>query len=297
MRHFALLVLVCGCAARAAAQSEGSVLPNLSGSTRMAAMGGVGVAILGDAAAIFDNPAGIAPVRHVSLEASFEPYLAGTNYTTAALALRLGQFNWGVGGQTLDYGSEPVVVGGTPTGETFHAVDLLGTTSLVYRRGIFALGGGATYARQDIGLAPVSTWAGNVGLGADVFEILEFGVSVLNLGGDFGNGSTLGRRTRAGFTTNYVNPQATYHWLATVEGEWPEGAPAQLLVGLEGGLGSRSVGVTGRIGYATRSPTSAESRWSVGGGLRVGKVNLDYAYQTYNLVGGPTHRVGMRWST
>jgi hypothetical protein len=263
----------------------------------MAAMGGVGVAVLGDAAAIFDNPAGIAPVRHVSLEASFEPYLAGTNYTSAAVALRLGQFNWGFGGQALDYGTEPVVVGGTPTGEQIHPVDVLGTSALVYRRGIFALGGGATFARQQVGVNPQSAWAGNVGLGMDVFEILEFGVSVLNLGGAFPDGSTLGRRTRAGFTTNYVNPQATYHWLATIEGEWPDGAPAELLVGVEGGLGSRSVGVTGRIGYVTRSPTSAESRWSVGGGLRVGKVDIDYAYQAYDLVGGPTHRVGMRWST
>lgn len=297
MRRVALVVLWWGCAAPVVAQSEGSVLPDLSGSTRMAAMGGVGVAVLGDAASIFDNPAGIAPVRHVSLEASFEPYLAGTNYTAAAVAVRLGRFNWGIGGQTLDYGTEPVVVGGTPTGETFHAVDALGTTSLVYRRGIFALGGGATYARQSIGLEPMSAWAGNVGLGIDVFEILEFGVSMLNLGGEFPDGSTLGRRTRAGFTTNYVNPQATYHWLATIEGEWPDGAPAELLIGLEGGLGSRSVGVTGRVGYVTRSPTSAESRWSAGAGIRVGKVNVDYAYQAYDLIGGPTHRVGMRWST
>lgn len=296
MRELSLLVLGFVLAARLAAQASANVLPDLSGSTRMAAMGGVGVAILGDAAALFDNPAGIAPVRHVSFEGSYESYLEANGYTAGALALRLGQFNWGIGGRVLDYGHEPVVVGGSPTGATYHPVDVLGTTSLVYRRGIFALAGGASYAHEESSEIPQSTWAGNAGVGVDVFEILEFGVSMLNLGGEFPDGSKLGQVTRAGFTTNYVNPQATYHWLATVEGEWPEGALARLKIGLEAGLGSRTVGVTGRIGYTTEPPTVTEARWTAGGGLRLGKVNIDYAYQAYEQ-GGPTHRVGMRWST
>ena len=42
---------------RLSAQTEGSVLTALPGSTRAAALGGAGAALVGDAGAIFANPA------------------------------------------------------------------------------------------------------------------------------------------------------------------------------------------------------------------------------------------------
>ena len=68
------------------------------------------------------------------------------------------------------------------------------------------------------------------------------------------------------------------------------------LSGVEGGLVTRGVGLVGRIGYVTRSPVSAASRWSVGGGVELRRLHLDYAYQGFALVGGGTHRVGVRWA-
>src|SRR6266480_8141883 len=94
---------------RLAAQSEGSILTALPGSTRAAALGGAGAALVGDAGAMFANPAGIATIHHLSLEGSYEPYLAGSALSTAALALRVSRWTWGVGAQTLDYGSEPEI--------------------------------------------------------------------------------------------------------------------------------------------------------------------------------------------
>src|SRR5262245_64090154 len=73
------------------AQTEGSVLTALPGSPRAAALGGAGVALVGDAGAMFANPAGIATIRHLSIEGSYEPYLAGSAVTTAALALRVSR--------------------------------------------------------------------------------------------------------------------------------------------------------------------------------------------------------------
>src|SRR3989442_15375931 len=101
---------------RLSGQTEASVLTALPGSTRSAALGGAGVALVGDAGAMFANPAGIATIHHLSLEGSYEPYLAGTAVSAAALALRVGRWTWGVGAQALDYGSEPEIVPDPATG-------------------------------------------------------------------------------------------------------------------------------------------------------------------------------------
>ncbi len=290
-----------------AGQSEGSALAALPGSTRSAGLGGAGVALVGDAGAVFANPAGLAPIRHLALEGSYEPYLAGTSVTTAALGMRLGRFTWGVGAQTLDYGSEPVIVPdpasggrrGIATGATFTAADLLGVAAIVYRHGLIAGGVSAKYARQQIGGYAVDAWAGDVGVAVAVFDIFALGASVQNLGGDYGDGggARMPRRTRVGVTMNYVDPQGTFRLLSTLEAQWPAGEKALLVQGLEGGIVTGSVGLVGRVGYVTRSPTSDASRFSVGGGLELGHVHLDYAYQGFDLLGGATHRVGLRWTT
>ena len=301
------LVLAAGAVPALLAQSLGSAVPSLPGSTRSAGMGGAGVALIGDAGALFANPAAIASIRHFAIEASVEPYLAGTTYSAAAVAVRTGHVAWGFGAQGLDYGSEAVIVPdsasggrrGTPTGATFTATELLATSAVVYRRGFLALGGAVKYGRMQIGGWSADAWAGDVGLAIAVFDIVALGVSVQNLGGDFGpaaQGARLPRRTRAGLTMNYVDPQGTYRLLTTLEGDWSTGTRARVATGVEGGVVARGVGLVGRVGYVTRSPLSAASRWSVGGGVELRRLHLDYAYQGFTLVGGGTHRVGIRWA-
>src|SRR3989454_9830857 len=112
------------------AQAEGSPVLLLPASTRSAGLGGAGAALVGDAGAVFANPAGIATIRHLSVEGSYERYLAGATLSSAALALRLGRLNWGAGAAALDYGAGS-------------ASDRLGVSSLVFRTGVIALGGAA----------------------------------------------------------------------------------------------------------------------------------------------------------
>src|ERR1700730_288024 len=96
----AVIVLTAQPLNRLTAQTEGSVLTVLPGSTRSAALGGGGAALVGDAGARAANPAGIATIRHLSLEGSYEPYLAGSALSSAALALRVRRWTWGIGAQT-----------------------------------------------------------------------------------------------------------------------------------------------------------------------------------------------------
>jgi len=289
---------------RLTAQTEGSILTALPGSTRSAGLGGAGAALVGDAGAMFANPAGIATIRHLSIEGSYEPYLAGSAVSTAALALRVRRWTWGFGAQALDYGSEAEIVPdpatggrrGMPTGASFHPYEALATTSLVYRRGFAALGVTAKYNRQQIGSDVSDAWAGDVGMAIAVFDIMAVGVSVQNLGGDLGNGALLPRRTRAGLTLNYTDPQGTFRLLTTLEGMWTRDRSAVLVQGVEGGIVTGGVGLVGRVGYATRATVTDASRMTFGGGIVLGRLAMDYAFQAYDALGGGTHRMGLRWT-
>src|SRR6266705_1086195 len=284
-----------------AAQSALNALP---GSTRSAGLGGAGVALVGDAGAMFANPAGIATIRHLSIEGSYEPYLAGSAVSSAALALRVSRFTRGYGAQTLDYGSEAEIVPdpasggrrGMPTGASFHPYEALATTSLVYRRGLAAFGVTAKYNRQQIGSEVSDAWAGDVGVAVAVFDIMAFGVSVQNLGGGLGNDVQLPRRTRAGLTLNYTDPQGTFRLLTTLEGQWTRGQSAVLVQGVEGGVVTGGVGLVARLGYATRPAVTDASRVTFGGGIVLSRLAMVYAFQAYDALGGGTPRVGLRWT-
>jgi hypothetical protein len=287
-----------------AAQTEGSIVVALPGTTRAAGLGGAGAALVGDAGAVFANPAGIATIRHLSIEGSYEPYLAGTAVSAAALALRVGRVTWGFGAQTLDYGTEPEIVPdpatggrrGMATGATFHPYEALVVTSLVLRQGVIAWGISAKYDRQQIGSFVSDAWAGDAGMAIAIFDIAAFGVSVQNLGGDLGAGARLPRRTRAGFTINYTDPQGVVRLLTTLEAQWTRDHAAVLIQGVEGGIVRDGVGVVGRVGYATRAAVTDASRFTFGGGVVFGRLKMDYAFQGYRALGGGTHRVGLRWT-
>jgi hypothetical protein len=266
-------------------------------------MGGAGAALVGDAGAVFANPAGIATVRHLGLEGSYEPYLQGTAITTAALALRVSRFTWGVGAQAFDYGSEDEIIPdpatggrrGMPTGASFHPYEALAVTSLVYRYGLAAIGFTGKYDRQQFGAEIRDAWAGDVGVAVAVFDIMAFGVSVQNLGGDLGDGALLPRRTRAGVTLNYTDPQGTWRLLTTLEGQWTRNQSAVLIQGLEAGVVASGVGLVGRVGFATRPAVTDASPWSFGGGVVLGRLSVDYAFRAFDMMGA-THRLGLRWT-
>src|SRR2546422_5152505 len=97
---------------------------------------------------------------------------------------------------------------------------------------------------------------------------MALGASVQNIGGNRGGGARLPRRTRAGFTMNYVDPQGTFRLLTTVEGQWPEGYAAVLVAGLEAGVVARGVGIVARVGATGHSAPSDASPVTVGGGVR-----------------------------
>jgi hypothetical protein len=267
-------------ASTVAAQTVGGVA-TLAGSTRAAGMGGSGAAIVGDAGALFANPAALATVHRLAVEAGYERYPSGTALATGALALRVGGLDWGAGGAAL--------------GQTFSAADVLAVSTLVVRRGAIALGGSAKYARETVAGARVDGWAGDLGLAIPVFDLLAFGVSVQNIGGDRAGRARLPRRTRAGFTLNYVDPQGTVRLLTTLEGQWSPGQAAFVVLGAEGGVVASGFGVLGRVGYIGHSSTTSASPVTAGASLELGRLHVDYAYRAADQLGA-RQRMGLRWT-
>ncbi|HEX9485819.1 MAG TPA: hypothetical protein VF976_02045 [Gemmatimonadales bacterium] len=279
-----LVTLLCNVGVVSSLSGQvGSVLALAPGSARAAGMGGAGAAIVGDAGGIFANPTVLATIHHIAVEASYETFPSGSKFSTGAVALRVSRFTWGAGAAAL--------------GPSYTSADLLGASSLVFRTGIVALGGTAKYARETIGGARVDAWAGDAGLAIAVFDLMALGVSVQNIGGDFGpaaGGAHLPRRTRAGFTLNYVDPQGTLRLLTTVEGQWPVGGSAFVILGLESGVVTRGMGVLGRVGYVGHSGVTSASPFTAGGSLELGRLHLDYAYRADDALGA-RHRMGLRW--
>jgi hypothetical protein len=271
--------------ARLPAQVAGDVA-SLAGSTRAAGLAGAGVALVGDAGAIFANPAALASIRHLAVEGSYEEYPAGATLSSAAAAVGVGPFAYGVGAHVL----RPASTTGQPS-------DVLAVSALVFRFGMIALGGSLKYVREGFAVPRVEAWGSDAGMAIALFDIFALGASVENLGGSLAAGAHLPRRTRVGFTMNFADPQGSGRLLTTIEKQWPEGRHSVLVAGAEGGMVTRGgVGVIARVGVSGQSSSIAMSPFAVGAGVALGRLQIDYAYRTYSAPSGAMHRLGMRWT-
>ena len=276
------LCAVLGLAAARALAGQSPTLEGLPASVRAVGMGGAAAALVGDASAIFVNPAGLATIRHLAIEGSYAPIPGGSALSLGAMGIRLGRFDWGAGAQTLT------------TPGPLKDDDAVLASSLVYRRGLLAFGVTGKYAHGP-GTPAAGRWAGDAGFTLAVFDLFALGASVQNLGGDAGPG-VLPRRVRAAFTMNYVDPEGVFRLLTTLEVQWPDGARAGVLTGVEAGVVVGGVGLVGRAGYSTSAIAPGTSKVSVGGGVELGRFHLDYAYRPIDRGGDAENRFGVRWT-
>jgi len=277
-----LLSLTAGPPDRLTAQGQQGVA-SLPVSTRSAGLAGAGVALVGDAGSVFANPAGLATIHRIALEGSYEKDPGGT-FLSGAAAVRVGQLDYGIAAQAVR----------PPAGTA--ASDVLALSALVFRYGMIAVGTSLKYVRQGVAAPQAEVWAGDAGVAIALFDILAFGASVQNLGGDLGAGAHLPRRTRVGFTMNYVDPQGSVRLLTTLEGQWPEGRSAVLVAGAEAGIFTGGgIGIIARVGVSGRGSATDVSPVAVGAGVALGRLQFDYAYRSYAAPSGAVHRFGARW--
>jgi hypothetical protein len=265
-------------------------------SVRSAGLNGAASALVGDAGAVFSNPAALATLRHIGVEGSYRRLPGTGNLLNGALAVRIRQFHLAIGGALLDHGTDPAnfPIAGLPPGTGFR--ERLGMGTLVYRFGIIGLGGTLKYVRTNADTAEQRAISSDAGIAIAIFDILAFGFSIQNLGGNWKGSSSLEmpRLSRFGFTMNYVDPQESFRLLSTLEVQWPQGHSSRFVLGLEGGVVVEGVGIIGRGAYGSRPEGTEASRFTVGGSVAITRLSLDYAYQPADARGERVHRLGMR---
>lgn len=264
------------------------VLPNLPASVRVAGFAGAGVAVPGYAAAVFDNPAAIGPIRALSLEAAYARLPDDSWYTTGAAAVRAGSFNLGGGYRYLNF------AGGQAVRDNLSWV-----AAGVYRLKGIALGSSAKYValRDSLG-DTYRTLTSDVGVTLAFFDIAAIGLVFQNLGRYSLTGPrlTLPSSTHLGFSFNLIDTYSNGRLLATVETVWTDGQPRRTILGLEGGVVFGGVGVVGRIGTGAQPAESGVGKTSYGASLVLPRSRLDYAYQRRSALGRSVHLVGLSWT-
>ena len=267
--------------------------------------------MVGDEGSIFVNPAGMAPIKRTAMGITYERGSFGTSLSSGAAALRVGRFDAGIGVMYLDFGGDSVIVPdpafggdrGLATGQVITAYNALVVGALAYRRGMLSLGGSLKFLREQIG-SGASPYAaqgvtGDLGLAIAVFDIMAIGAVVQNIGGELsssaGTSTQMPRTVRLGFTLNFIDPQGTARFMTTMDWIHPPGGDSYAAFGFEGGIVAGGLGLVGRAGAAAGRATSDRRPFSVGGGLVVKSVRVDYAWQGYATLGEASHRFGIRW--
>jgi hypothetical protein len=294
----ALILVTATSAAWGQADVTEPVVLQFPASIRSTGFNGAGVALVGNAGALFFNPAGLATIRHMAVEGALQSGPFAGELSTAAIGWRLRQFDLGFGVHFFDYDTSPgpgdgfVTAAGTPV----DATELLAVGSLVYRFGLIALGGSGKWVRRDIAGVRETGVSADLGLAIAFFDIMAIGFAVQNVGGNWSNASNLvlPRLTRFGFTMNYVDPQGSFRLLSTLEWQWPDGRDGRFVIGGEGGIVLRGVGVVGRLGYGGGKQGATRAAVTFGASLELGAIDVDFAYDPNDLLAEPARRIGVR---
>jgi hypothetical protein len=282
----AWLVLFSPLVAAAQQSTDPPLVLSLPPSVRQAALAGAGAALIGDAGSVFSNPAGLATIKVLSLEGSFQYYPDETLQGSASAALRVGPFNFGGGGSYIVFNDSAAI-----------SSNLMWVGSAVYRFGLIALGASGKYVSSQDSTGLISrAITTDAGAALAIFDIAALGFSVQNIGGEQVSGDplVLPTRYRLGFMLNFTDPQTTARFLGTIETIWTEEQERRTIFGFEVGAVVRGIGLVARIGHGGQPPASRQEQWTFGGGILLGRVGLDYAYQKREGLGGEVHRVGVR---
>lgn len=261
-----------------------NALPQAPVSPRFSGLGGAAVAMIGHAGSVFTNPAGIAPVRNMSLEGAYARLTDSSSYFMGAAAVRLGPASLGGGVRYLRFDA----------GRAVHD-NLESVASVITRVKGVALGLSANYfAVEDSAGAVTRTLTSDVAVTVYVFDIAALAYTAQNIGraGFGGAVLPLPSTMSLGFSLNLIDTYSNGRLLATVERQWIEG-DGRTLFGIEGGAVFYGVGVMARVGMGGRVDDSPFTRLGWGGTLVLGRAALDYAYLERRAE-GPLHLLGLR---
>ena len=259
-------------------------------SVQAAGLAGAGVGLPGYAGAVFVNPAGIAPIRVLSLEAGFSRRPDHSTYAMAAAATRVGTMSLGGGYRYLRFSADSAVYD-----------NLSAVAGAVLRRGGIALGASGKYVSVEQRDGPITrSLTADLALQIAFFDIAALAVSLQNLGqlSLSGGGLELPASLHLGASLNLLDTYSNGRLLATVETVWSSGEHGRTMVGLEAGGVISGLGIVARAGTGPQPGLAGGllSRTTFGGSLVLGRARADYAFQRRSALGQNVHLFGVRWT-
>ncbi len=155
---------------------------------RAMAMGGAYAAVSNDASALYWNPAGIAWVSNLEIEASHNSWLLESNHEFVGIAIPISSISStiGINFVTLGFGGQPVRTVDRPegTGETYDARDM--TIGISFAKALtdrFSFGFTGKYINQRIWFESGNAFALDLGIFyVTPVEGLRLGASMSNFG-------------------------------------------------------------------------------------------------------------------
>jgi len=192
MKRIILLLVVIAVAAQAQNPNLGTAgaqFLQIGVGAKPMSMGGATAASIGDASALFWNPAGIARVEGQSIHFSHINWWATMNLVSAGYALNLGgegSLGLSVTSLTMDPMEVTTETAQNGTGETFTASDLMiGLTYARFLTDKFNAGITVKYIRQSIWNESAGGVAFDLGTQYELwFNKFTIGMSLSNFGGD-----------------------------------------------------------------------------------------------------------------
>jgi tetratricopeptide (TPR) repeat protein len=165
----------------------GDYLLEFAGDAREFGRGGTSMALADNTAAIYGNPAGLGKLRYMEALIGYTRLFADFNFYNGAFAYPLGKF--GVVGIDLCGIASPKEAPefnsfGIPSGRLYGGSD--NAIMLSYGKlflGRFGVGANVKIATQKVFDMVGAGFGADIGLSAKVFDWLQFGVSMVNIGG------------------------------------------------------------------------------------------------------------------
>lgn len=286
--------------------TEGALLFQLSPAPRAVALGDAYAALSGGLA-LFHNPAGLAGAP-TSVSLAYQTLPTDASAGLAFSAFRLGPGAFALGLQFLDYGSidevKPDASGllGVPTGVKVSGGEVAASLGYGVQLGWFRLGAAARVLRVDIAEVSANTAVFDAGVAANLLgrRVTIAGV-VQNMGRPVaaGRAAPLPLTARVGLAVR-GQPAPGRRGTLTFEltsrrSDLSGPGPVTAGVGVELAALWKGVWFLGRGGYRQKASSGdAGSGLAVGGGIRLGSLLLDYAYQPMGVLGA-THHFGLTY--
>lgn len=305
-RHaLGLLLALAGTAAAARAQdgagTDGALVLQLSAAPRPVALGDAFVALADGPLALHYGPAGLA--GGTGVEFAYQTLPTDASAGLAGMAVRLGPGVLGAGLAFVDYGDVVELVPdqagltGTPTGRTVGGGEVAVSVGYAVRFGPASVGGVARSLNIDV--ASLATVATAYDLGAAVALLqqrLTLAAALQNLGPDVaaGRSAPLPLQTRLGAALRLIDTPDRRLLLTaearSLRSELDGGTPVTAAGGVEWAMSVGGAWVAVRAGYRQKNTAGdAASAFAAGGGVRLGRWALDYAYRPMGPLGATQH--------